>query len=661
MSTDPILGVSEWFEPGEHQRVERVIAGVRELGVRHVRTRLSRAAWQCVGGAEWYDWLLPRLAEHFEVLPYLVEAEPAVGDVPRRSSPPGPPDDHADFVDLVLARHGSSFDRIELGNISPSEWGGMVHSERLRFCDSIGDAARSARAHGVGVVLGGASALDSGSLHLLGERGVLEHMDVIAVHGSPGPAGSSNGWRSHLTHLREALEAAGCRAELWITEARSSTTRYDELAQLRTFIDLLEAPVARVYWHTAEDHAPERSAAERSEDEPVSHLGLRRSDGSPKLLCRLWRDEGIAGVRATASLQSRVRETSRPVAVITGGAGFVGTNLAHALLEDGNRVRVLDNLSRPGVERNLRWLRAQHGDRLEAEIADIRDRSALRRALESADQVFHLAAQVAVTTSLAAPLDDFDVNLAGTLNLLEELRRLPEPPPLVFTSTNKVYGDLPQLPLEREGDRWEPRDPDVRRRGLDESMPLDFCTPYGCSKGAADQYILDFAKSYDLPAAVLRMSCIYGPHQHGTEDQGWVAHFLLRTLAGRPITIYGDGAQVRDLLWVEDLVEAFVRVRDGIAAFAGTAFNVGGGPDNAVSLIEVIELIGEIHGRRPRVELAPARPGDQRYYVADTGRLRDTTGWEQQVGVEEGIEELYRWLRARRSDGRPAAQRVAAR
>jgi CDP-paratose 2-epimerase len=660
VSTHPILGVSEWFEPGEHERVERVIEGVRELGVRQVRTLLSRDTWQSAVGAEWYDWLLPRLTEHFEVLPYLVDTKPSLRSTPPRSSSPHRPDAYAEFVDLVLARHGSSFERIELRNISPSEWDRMVDPDRLLFWESIEAAAQSARARGVGVVFGGTGALDSQWLHVLGERGVLEHIDVVGLHGFPEPAGS-NGWRSHLTQVQEAVEAAGLRGELWITEAGCSTMRYDELAQLRTFVGLLDAPVARVYWHAAEDRAPERAFADPFDDERASHVGLRRSDGSPKLLCRLWRDEGIAGVRATVSLQSRVRERSRPVAVITGGAGFVGTNLAHALLEEGNRVRVLDNLSRPGVERNLRWLRAQHGARLEIEIGDIRDRVTLRRALESADQVFHLAAQVAVTTSLASPLDDFSVNLAGTLSLLEELRRLSEPPPLVFTSTNKVYGDLPQLPLEREGDRWEPRDPGVRRRGLDESMPLAFCTPYGCSKGGADQYVLDFAKSYDLPAAVLRMSCIYGPHQHGTEDQGWVAHFLLRTLAGQPITIYGDGAQVRDILWIEDLVEAFVRVRDGIGVLAGTAFNVGGGPENAVSLIEVIELIGELHGRRPRVELAPARPGDQRYYVADTGRLRVATGWEQQVGVEEGIEELYRWLRARRSDGRPAAQRVAAR
>ena len=351
----------------------------------------------------------------------------------------------------------------------------------------------------------------------------------------------------------------------------------------------------------------------------------------------------------------------RPVALVTGGAGFVGTNLAHRLAQEGYRVRLLDNLSRPGVERNLRWLCDCHPGRVEAQIADIRDRDAVRCAVAGIDQVFHLAAQVAVTTSLADPHGDYEVNLGGTVTLLEELRRLSAPPPLVFTSTNKVYGALPDLRLEREADRWQPVDSELRARGLDESRPLDFCTPYGCSKGGADQYVLDYAKTYSLPAAVFRMSCIYGPHQHGTEDQGWVAHFALRALADETITLYGDGAQVRDVLWVADLVDAFLRVRDGIDSLAGTAFNVGGGPDNAVSLLEVVDLIGDLRGERPHVEFAPERPGDQRYYVADTLRLQRATGWRPRVSVPDGIEELYYWLRERSRAGARAALGVAAR
>ena len=349
----------------------------------------------------------------------------------------------------------------------------------------------------------------------------------------------------------------------------------------------------------------------------------------------------------------------KPVALVTGGAGFVGTNLAHRLALEGRRVRVLDNLARAGVERNLRWLRSCHGDRLEVELADVRDRLAVRCALEGVGEVFHFAAQVAVTTSLDDPVEDFDVNLGGTLMLLEELRRLPHPPPLVFTSTNKVYGALPDLRLRRSGGRWEPVDPEIRERGLDERRRLDFCTPYGCSKGAADQYVLDYAKSYGLPAVVFRMSCIYGPHQHGNEDQGWVAHFLLRTLAGEPITIYGDGAQVRDILFADDLVEALLLARDGASELAGRAFNMGGGPENAVSLTEVLELIEEAADVQPRLQFAPERTGDQRYYVADTERFGAATGWRPLVGVEEGIAALAQWMGGV-APARSAAARVTA-
>jgi CDP-paratose 2-epimerase len=350
---------------------------------------------------------------------------------------------------------------------------------------------------------------------------------------------------------------------------------------------------------------------------------------------------------------------SARVAVVTGGAGFVGTNLVHRLAEEGTRVRVVDSLARPGVERNVRWLVGRHGDRVEVEVADVRDRFALRHALEAADQVFHFAAQVAVTTSIDAPADDFEVNLRGTLNLLEEIRRLPRPVPLVLTSTNKVYGALHDLPLVRNGERWEPSDERVRAHGLDETRPLEFSTPYGCSKGGADQYVLDYAKTYGLPATVFRMSCVYGPHQHGTEDQGWVAHFLIRALAGEAITIYGDGAQVRDILFVDDLVEAFVRARDEIESLAGIPFNVGGGADNAVSLLEVIDLIADAVGTRPAVRFADERAGDQRYYVADTRRLRAAIGWSPSVGVVEGIEELVRWLRGRSEP--PGREAVSAR
>jgi CDP-paratose 2-epimerase len=330
---------------------------------------------------------------------------------------------------------------------------------------------------------------------------------------------------------------------------------------------------------------------------------------------------------------------------VTGGAGFVGTNVVHRLVENGKRVVVLDDLSRRGVDENLRWLCATYGGRVSTEIADINDEVAVRRAVARATEVFHLAAQVAVTTSFARPLHDHDVNVRGTLRLLEELRRLDDPPPLLFTSTNKVYGTLADLELTRNGDRWEPTTPFLRETGINEHRPLDFCTPYGCSKGAADQYVRDYAKSYGLKTVVFRMSCIYGPHQHGNEDQGWVAHFLLRALAGEPITIYGDGAQVRDVLFVDDLVDAMQLAIAGAATpdVRGQAFNIGGGPANAISLLELLDLIAEL-GTTPEVAWADERPGDQRYYVSDTTRFGEITGWRPTTSVETGVAQLHRWL-----------------
>ena len=347
---------------------------------------------------------------------------------------------------------------------------------------------------------------------------------------------------------------------------------------------------------------------------------------------------------SAGAVRTRPSRTTAPV-LITGGAGFIGTNLAARLLAGGRRVLVYDNLSRPGVERNLQWLRAGYGDLLQLEIADIRDRERVAAAVARASQVFHLAAQVAVTTSLGNPREDFDINLGGTLNVLEAMRSLEHPPPLVFTSTNKVYGALDDVALQVHGQRYEPIDATLYECGVGESRPLDFHSPYGCSKGGADQYVLDYARSYGLPAAVFRMSCIYGPHQCGNEDQGWVAHFLIRALRNESITLYGDGYQARDILYVDDLVEAFLQCQAAMPDLAGRAFNMGGGPANAVSLLEVLRHVAALTGRAPLVEYGPWRVGDQRYYVSDTTAFTDATGWEPAVRAHEGIARLHAWLR----------------
>ncbi|HKY44131.1 MAG TPA: NAD-dependent epimerase/dehydratase family protein [Pyrinomonadaceae bacterium] len=336
---------------------------------------------------------------------------------------------------------------------------------------------------------------------------------------------------------------------------------------------------------------------------------------------------------------------SKPI-LITGGAGFIGSNLAHRLLSEGHRVRLLDNLSRTGVERNLQWLIETHGDLVDIEVPDVRNFSIVKQAVKDASQVFHFAAQVAVTSSLVDPREDFEVNARGTLNLLEAVRTTENPPPLIFTSTNKVYGTLGDLEFTKQPTRYVPVEPSIRERGIGENRPLDFHSPYGCSKGAADQYVVDYARTFRLPALVFRMSCIYGPHQHGNEDQGWVAHFVIRSITGQPITIYGDGRQVRDILFIDDLVDAFLLAQRNIKKLAGNAFNIGGGPENSISLLELLDVLGGLHGGDLSICFEDWRAADQRYYVTDTSKFSELTGWKPRVGVNEGIKRLYEWIMA---------------
>jgi CDP-paratose 2-epimerase len=339
-----------------------------------------------------------------------------------------------------------------------------------------------------------------------------------------------------------------------------------------------------------------------------------------------------------------VNDGTSHTTLITGGAGFIGTNLADALLSEGKSVIIYDNLSRAGVEENLRWLRDKHKTNLRIEIADIRNEKALKEAVNAADAVYHFAAQVAVTTSCVDPIMDFEVNARGTLNLLEAIRLSPKQPPLVFTSTNKVYGGLEDLKVILKGDRYEPESDKIAANGISEERGIDFHSPYGCSKGAADAYILDYARTFGLKAVVFRMSCIYGPHQFGTEDQGWVAHFLIRALEGKPITIYGDGKQVRDILYVNDLVKAMKIAQEEMESLTGKAFNIGGGVDNTVSLLELIKMIEDLHGEPIDVDFGEWRPGDQRYYVSDIKKFKKEGEWTPEVSAYQGIENLYHWL-----------------
>ncbi len=335
--------------------------------------------------------------------------------------------------------------------------------------------------------------------------------------------------------------------------------------------------------------------------------------------------------------------------LITGGAGFIGSNLAARLLTElpEAHVTLFDNLARSGSETNVRWLGQLPGARrLSVVRGDVRNAGQVEDAARSASEIYHLAAQVAVTTSVGDPARDFEVNALGTLHVLEAARRSGRQPMVLFTSTNKVYGALESVRVDADRTRYRAADPEFR--GASEATPLDFHSPYGCSKGAADQYVRDYSRIYDLPTVVFRMSCIAGPRQFGNEDQGWVAHFLYSTLARRPITIYGDGLQVRDILHVGDLLDAMLAVRSRLDVCAGEIFNVGGGMERAFSVAEILERIEDRTGVRCRRTHAEVRPGDQPLYISDTGKLASHTGWRPTRSLDRTLDDLEAFWRENR-------------
>jgi CDP-paratose 2-epimerase len=322
-------------------------------------------------------------------------------------------------------------------------------------------------------------------------------------------------------------------------------------------------------------------------------------------------------------------------ALVTGGVGFIGTNLSDRLLRDGHEVVLFDNVSRTGVQQNLGWLRAQRGKQLQFIEGDVRDIRAVEKAMDGVDTVFHLAAQVAVTTSVADPQNDFSINAQGTLHVLETARRQKPMPTVLYTSTNKVYGEIAHVPVVERASRYEFEN---LPNGVAETCPLDFHSPYGCSKGTADQYVHDYHRIYGLPTIVFRMSCIYGPHQFGTEDQGWVAHFALTGLRGGRLTIYGDGKQVRDLLYVDDLVELMSLACENIKRTAGQVYNVGGGPAHTTSVwAELQNLLKDTLEKLPPVDYDEFRPGDQRIYVSDIRKVQQHVDWSPRVSIVEGL------------------------
>lgn len=332
--------------------------------------------------------------------------------------------------------------------------------------------------------------------------------------------------------------------------------------------------------------------------------------------------------------------------LVTGGLGFIGSNWVDRLLSTGkHEVRILDNLSRVGVHNNLEWLEAKHGkNNFELIKADVREAEMVNQAVEGVDQVFHLAAQVAVTTSVTNPREDFEINAGGTFNVLEAARFSGKQPLVVYASTNKVYGEMEELGIVEAGTRYKYQDVD----GVSEAQSLDFHSPYGCSKGCGDQYVRDYGRIYGLPTVVLRQSCIYGYRQFGMEDQGWVAWFIIAIMQKKPITIYGDGKQVRDILFIDDLIDLYEQISlqlSGDSFEGGRVFNVGGGIKNTVSIwAELGPMLEKLFGRKIEVKKADWRPGDQKVMITDIGKLNRELGWQPKVWVDKGVGKLYEWI-----------------
>lgn len=329
--------------------------------------------------------------------------------------------------------------------------------------------------------------------------------------------------------------------------------------------------------------------------------------------------------------------------LITGGAGFIGTNSADYFASRGWTVTVLDDFSRAGSRDNLAWLTKKWGKKITSVRADVsRNAPAVRNAVREQDAVLHLAGQVAVTTSVADPVRDFDVNARGTLNILEAVRAAPKKPALIYASTNKVYGEMTDLGIRRTKDGWRYRKGII---GISERQPLDFHSPYGCSKGAADQYVRDYSRIYGLKTAVFRQSCIFGPHQFGIEDQGWVAWFAIAAILGRPITVYGDGYQVRDVLDVSDLCMLYDMAFARMDRVSGKAYNIGGGPSAAVSVRAALARLAAIVGKPVPHAFGNWRPGDQKVYISDIRAIQKDLGWRPAVSFEKGLERLVAWIR----------------
>lgn len=646
----PKVGIVEWFRPGEYSRVKEALADLKKIGINQLRTGISWAEWHVEGNVEWYDWFFQEVTPDIEILPCLLYTPPSLGTAPKVSAPPRNPKDFADFVDVIITRYGDHFEWIELWNEPNNriEYDFTMDYSWNKFAEMIGMASYWAKHRGKKTLLGGMSPIDPNWLKMMIEKGALTNIDAVGIHGFPSVFDQQwTSWEDNIAAVREVLEENFQEKEIWITEAGFSTWQNDEVKQWQEFKNAISANTERVYWYGLKDLNPDYPTVGGFHlDDREYYFGMKKYDGTEKLLYKLLAKEGVEKINDHDYIEKHYSiDKNTSYTLITGGAGFIGTNLAARLLEEGKNVMIYDNLSRDGVEQNLQWLKETYGSKLYVQIADIGEREVLQQCVNNAEQIFHFSAQVAVTSSLTNPIHDFGTNLKGTFNILEAIRNSPHQPPLVFTSTNKVYGNLSDQDFSTDNTRYYPSNKEYLEQGIDENRPLDFHSPYGCSKGASDQYVLDYCRSYGLKTAVFRMSCIYGPHQFGTEDQGWVAHFIISALENKPIVIYGNGKQVRDILFIDDLVNAFLLAQDHMDKIAGNAFNIGGGPKNTTSLLEILDLIKENTGQDMAVSHEEWRTGDQQYYVSNTSKFTAATGLSPKVSVDKGVQRLTDWLK----------------
>jgi CDP-paratose 2-epimerase len=330
---------------------------------------------------------------------------------------------------------------------------------------------------------------------------------------------------------------------------------------------------------------------------------------------------------------------------ITGGVGFIGINVAKHYLKKGWNVKIYDCLFRPGVEQNLEILKKENHSNLTVVQNDIRDFEILKTEIKNSDVVLHYAGQTAVTTSVVNPRTDFEVNALGTFNVCEAVRLFCPKATLGYSSTNKVYGAIPKSQVTEEKTRYVAKN---YKNGFPESLPLDFYSPYGCSKGTGDQYVRDYHRIYGLNSFVFRQSCIYGTYQLGVEDQGWLAHFILMAINNKTLKIYGDGKQVRDVLFIDDLVDAYDKAVTNIDKIKGEVFNIGGGANNTISLLELVSDIEELNGKKINLKFVDWRPGDQKIYISDVSKAKKVLGWEPKTNTNNGIKKLFDWLKYRK-------------